>query len=80
MTSMRLISGIDWTEVFEDVCIVDEVLASDSAFLDMDFATRNLYRGAIEELARGSAYTEIQIAQRAVSAAKHKRIDEDGTG
>ena len=80
VTSMRLISGIDWTEVFEDVCIVDEILASDSAFLDMDFATRNLYRGAIEELARGSAYTEIQIAQRAVSAAKHNASNEYGTG
>ena len=70
ITSMRLISGIDWIEVFEGICLVDGVLAAGSNFLDMDFPTRNLYRSAIEQLARGSTYTEIDIAQRAVSDAK----------
>ena len=51
---MRLISDVDWTELFERVSLVDDVLAGGSAFRDMDFPTRNLYRSAIEELARGS--------------------------
>ncbi len=53
ITSMRLISDVDWTELFERISLVDDVLAAGSAFRDMDFPTRNLYRSAIEELARG---------------------------
>ncbi len=29
----------------------------------MDFATRNLYRNAIEEMGRGSQLSELEIAQ-----------------
>ena len=67
---MRLISDVDWTELFERVSLVDEVLAAGSGFQDMDFPTRNLYRSAIEELARGSDCTELEIARRAVVAAR----------
>ena len=70
ITSMRLISDVDWTELFERISIVDDVLAGAGAFPEMDFSTRNLYRSAIEELARGSDHTEIEIARRAVLAAE----------
>lgn len=69
MTSMRLISDIDWTELFESVSLVDERLRSGSAFAIMDFPTRNLYRSAIEQLARGSNVTELDVAGAALSAA-----------
>ena len=36
----------------------------------MDFPTRNLYRSAIEELARGSNRTELDVAHSAVLAAE----------
>ena len=49
----------------ERISLVDDVLAP-SGFLEMDFPTRNLYRSAIEELARGSKRSEIDIARRAV--------------
>jgi cyclic beta-1,2-glucan synthetase len=68
ITSMRMISDVDWTELFERISFVDDVLAAASAFPEMDFSTRNLYRSAIEELARGSDRTEIEIARRAVLA------------
>ena len=68
ITSMRLISDVDWTELFERMSIVDDVLAGAGVFPEMDFSTRNLYRSAIEELARGSDRTEIEIARRAVLA------------
>ena len=68
ITSMRMISDVDWTELFERISFVDDVLAGAGAFPDMDFTTRNLYRSAIEELARGSDRTEIEIARRAVLA------------
>jgi hypothetical protein len=52
ITSMRLISDVDWTEMLERVSLVDDVLAAGSGFSDTDFPTRNLYRTAVEDLAR----------------------------
>ena len=69
ITSMRLISDVDWTELFERISLVDDVLAGAGEFSEMDFSTRNLYRSAIEQLARGTNLTEIEIAARAVLAA-----------
>ena len=54
ITSMRLMSDVDWAEFFESVSLVDEALAASPDFAAMDFATRNLYRNAIEEMGRGS--------------------------
>ena len=71
ITSMRMISDVDWPELFERISLVDEVLSAGSAFRDMDFPTRNLYRSAIEELARGADRTELDVARAAVQAAKH---------
>jgi cyclic beta-1,2-glucan synthetase len=47
ITSMRLVSDVDWAKLFEEVSPVDDVLRTDGIFADMDFATRNLYRTAI---------------------------------
>ena len=71
ITSMRLISDVDWTELFERISLVDGVLAGAGGFTDMDFPTRNLYRSAIEQLARGSNRAEIDVARSAVEAAEH---------
>jgi cyclic beta-1,2-glucan synthetase len=69
ITSMRLLSDVDWAEFFENVSLVDERLRSGSDFSAMDFATRNLYRAAIEEIARGSKSAELAVAQAALEAA-----------
>ena len=69
ITSLRRISDVDWKELFEQVSRVDSVLAEGTAFREMDFPTRNLYRSAIEQLARGSNRSEIDIACSAVLAA-----------
>ncbi len=77
ITSMRLISDVNWPDFFEDVSLVDAELRAatvnatngSSSFAGMDFATRNLYRSAIEELARGSTHTELDIARLVVAAA-----------
>ncbi|HPU53807.1 MAG TPA: glycosyl transferase, partial [Burkholderiaceae bacterium] len=75
ITSMRLISSIDWAELFESVSLVDEHLRAGSAFAAMDFATRNLYRSAIEQLARGCALSELDIAHRALDAAREAQAE-----
>ncbi len=69
ITSMRLISDVDWTDLFERISPVDDVLRVHPGFAEMDFATRNLYRSAVEELARGSPLSESEIARRALVAA-----------
>jgi cyclic beta-1,2-glucan synthetase len=78
ITSMRLVSMINWAEFFEIVSPVDAVLRSGSSFGAMDFQTRDLYRSAIEELARGSGHEESRIAERAIAAAN--RAGESATG
>jgi cyclic beta-1,2-glucan synthetase len=70
VTSLRVIAEVDWQALFERYCLVDRVLGSGCAFLDMDFATRNLYRNAIERLAQRSGQDEIEIARLAVKAAQ----------
>ena len=70
ITSMRLTSAFDWQEFFESVSLVDEILRNGSNFADMDFATRDFYRHAIEDLSRGTSHSEIEIARRAVQRAK----------
>ncbi|TKR56774.1 glycosyl transferase [Allopusillimonas ginsengisoli] len=69
ITSMRLISDMDWADWFESVSLVDEKLRQGSAFAAMDFATRDLYRKAIEQLARGSGVSEIDVVQAVLDAA-----------
>ena len=80
ITSMRLISSLDWAEIFESVSLVDAVLRADSRFAEMDFPTRDRYRHAIEELARGSGLTELEVARRAIAAATHPIAEPSATG
>ncbi len=70
ITSMRLISAFDWAEFFESVSPVDEVLRANSRFAEMTFATRDRYRHAIEELARGTGSSEVEIARRVIEVAQ----------
>ena len=69
ITSLRMIAAMDWTDVFEQVSLVDTALGGAALFASMDFATRNLYRTAVETLSRGSKCSELTIAQQAVKAA-----------
>ncbi|MFZ0821642.1 MAG: glucoamylase family protein, partial [Candidatus Acidiferrales bacterium] len=75
ITSMRLTSAFDWQTFIESVSLVDEVLRCDPGFAEMDFATRDHYRHAIEDLSRGSRYTEIEVAQRALNRASRARTE-----
>jgi cyclic beta-1,2-glucan synthetase len=80
ITSMRLTSAFDWPAFFESVSLVDEILCNGSDYGEMDFATRDQYRHAIEDLSRGSDHTEIEIATRAVHRAKRARSDPQADG
>jgi len=70
VTSMRTLSELDWADFFEDVSLVDASLSAGSDFAAMDFATRNQYRNAIEQLARGSKRGEMEVTQAALDLAQ----------
>ena len=78
ITSMRLVSVLDWSQFFEDVSIVDEIFRNASPFASMDFPTRDLYRHAIEELAAGSGLPEAEVTHRVIQAARSARTAEKG--
>src|SRR4029079_13770719 len=72
ITSMRLISWFDWAQFVESVSLVDKTLRDTSAFGEMDFATRDRYRHAVEELARASKRAEVDVARTASSLADRR--------
>jgi cyclic beta-1,2-glucan synthetase len=69
VTSMKTLSEMDWADFFEEVSLIDASLRAASDFGAMDFATRNQYRTAIEELARGSRLSETEVAAQALTLA-----------
>ncbi|MFI5231362.1 MAG: GH36-type glycosyl hydrolase domain-containing protein [Gemmatimonadales bacterium] len=73
ITSMRLMSALDWTAFFEDVSLVDRELRARSDFAAMDFASRDDYRHAIEALARGSGRAELDVTRHALACAGRMR-------
>lgn len=77
ITSLRSISEADWSELFERMSFVDDVLASCATYPSMDFPTRNLYRSAIEQLARGSNRAEMDVAHQAIEATRVQSRGDD---
>ena len=67
ITSLRVMANFDWREFFESVSLVDHLLRTDSDFGAMDFATRDRYRKAIEDLARGSKRSELEVSRAALA-------------
>jgi cyclic beta-1,2-glucan synthetase len=76
VTSMRWMSSLDWTDFFESVSLVDEVLGATPVYAAMDFATRDEYRHQIELLSRGSGHSEIEVAREAVRLALNAASDD----
>ena len=76
ITSMRSLSTFDWVEFFESISLVDEKLRAHSNFGAMDLPTRNLYRRAIERLARRSPWDELEVAGYALQAARATKSPE----
>lgn len=76
ITSMRLISSMDWHEFFESVSPVDPILAQDpvQAFSNMDFSTRDHYRHVIERIAKRSSASQIEVAHQALAFARSSHL------
>ena len=66
ITSMRAISAYDWPQFVEDLSLVDKHLRSHASYGVMDFLTRDRYRHAIEDLAKRSPHSEVEIAHKVI--------------
>jgi cyclic beta-1,2-glucan synthetase len=75
ITSMRLLSNLDWKDFFETVSRIDPELAKDPAgvYSRMDFATRDRYRHVVERISKGAKKSEPEIARAALRMAEAAR-------
>lgn len=75
--SMRAISTFDWSKFAEDASLIDACLRAHKGYGAMNFLTRDRYRHAIEDLAKRSVYSEVEIARRVLD--KSQRVSESPT-
>jgi cyclic beta-1,2-glucan glucanotransferase len=74
--SLRLISTFDWSEFFESVSLVEQVLKRDPAgvYSRMDFRSRDRYRHAVEELAVPTGEGQMLLALKSVERARQSHV------
>ena len=77
ITSMRLLSTLDWREFFEKVSLIEPVLGSDpsGAYSQMEFSSRDRYRHVIERIGKRTRTSEIEIAKQVVKLASEATAD-----
>ena len=69
--SLRFLDALDWHEFVQTMSAVERTLRDDPAdtYNKMDFATRDRYRHVVEEMARYSPLSEMEIARTAIGLA-----------
>ncbi len=79
ITSLRLAAALDWSQYFEAVSLVEQVLQRDPAgvYGSMDFLSRDRYRQAAETLAERTGEAQLRVALRAVESAR--QVAEEGS-
>jgi cyclic beta-1,2-glucan synthetase len=78
ITSMRALAVINWPQFVEDTSLLEPILRADpaDAYARMDFATRDMYRHAVERIAKRlpqgpeGAAAEQAVAQHALALAQ----------
>ena len=70
--SLRFIGAMDWRNYVESLSVVEQTLQEDPTGMhaSQDFATRDRYRHVIEDVARGSACSEMVVAREAIVLAQ----------
>jgi cyclic beta-1,2-glucan synthetase len=72
ITSLRLCATLDWNQYVERVSLIEQILRRDppGAYSRMEFASRDRYRHAVEELAEPSGEAQVRVALRAIESAR----------
>src|SRR6185295_1792339 len=81
LTSLRLTSTLNWSDYFESVSLVEQVLQRDpaGAYGAMDFLSRDRLRQAVEELAAPTGEAQVSVALKAVDTAR-QAVEAGGMG
>ncbi|MDN2584199.1 glucoamylase family protein [Aquibium sp. ELW1220] len=69
---LRRVNDIDWTLWFEGLSTVDQVLRDGTDFAELDFASRDQYRGAVEVISKKARMAEAEVAAKAVALAAER--------
>lgn len=80
INSLRFLSTMDWRVFVETMSIVEQALREDpgDVYDKMDFATRDRYRHAVEEIAKKSPCSENEVARAAIQLAQEQAVQSDG--
>ncbi|MFZ7120805.1 MAG: GH36-type glycosyl hydrolase domain-containing protein [Eubacteriaceae bacterium] len=82
LTSLNIVSTLDWNSIFEELSIVEEILRNDPCriYQTMDFESRDYYRNAIEEISKSIKECETRVARKALECAQEAHMkDNDKT-
>ena len=81
ITSMRLLSTLDWNDFFEEVSLIEPVLGEDPAgvYSQMEFASRDRYRHVVEKISKRTRISELQIGEAAVKLAADATGENEAT-
>ena len=77
IASLKYISSLDWSELFEDVSFLEKILRQDpdGTYSLMDINSRNYYKNQIGVLAKKYRVSELHIAREAIGLAKEASIE-----
>lgn len=80
INSLRLLGAVDWRVFVETMSVVEQTLREDPAdvYDKMDFATRDRYRHAVENIAKKSLCSENEVARKAIQLAHEGAAQKDG--
>ncbi|HNQ66093.1 MAG TPA: glucoamylase family protein [Smithella sp.] len=70
--SLRFLTAMNWNEFVETMSVVEQTLREDpcDVYVKMDFATRDRYRHAVEEIAKQSHLSESDVARLAIDLSR----------
>ncbi len=82
ITSMRLLSTLDWRDFFESVSLIDPLLGKDPAraYLKMEFSSRDRYRHVVERISKRTLVSELEIGEAAVKLAAEAFSEDKNSG
>lgn len=79
IASLKYISSLNWSEIFENISFLERILRQDpdGSYCSMDIDSRNHYKQRIGLLAKAYRVSELHIAREAIDLAK-KALEENG--
>ncbi len=74
--SLRFLGAADWRDFVEAMSVVEHALLADPAgvYPAMDFATRDEYRHAIEQIAKRGRLSEEEVARKTIELAANREL------